>query len=149
MFEDTVANNIKLWDTTIEDFEMILAAHDAQIHDEIMERIGGYDYRICEGAKDFSGGQKQCLEIARALAQDPTILVLDEATSALDAKTEHDVVKAISDRGVTCIVIAHRLSTIRDCDWIYVMENGKIKEQGTHDELYALGGLYSTLISNG
>lgn len=149
LFEDTVANNIKLWDTTIEDFEMILAAHDAQIHDEIMERIGGYDYRICEGAKDFSGGQKQCLEIARALAQDPTILVLDEATSALDAKTEHDVVKAISDRGVTCIVIAHRLSTIRDCDWIYVMENGKIKEQGTHDELYALGGLYSTLISNG
>lgn len=149
LFEDTIANNIKLWDNTIEDFEMILAARDAQIHQEIMGRVGGYDYHICEGAKDFSGGQKQCMEIARALAQDPTILILDEATSALDAKTEYDVVKAISDRGVTCIVIAHRLSTIRDCDQIIVMEHGKIKEQGTHDELYALGGLYSTLISNG
>ena len=149
LFEDTIANNIKLWDTTIEDFEMILAARDAQIHNEIMDRVGGYNYRICEGAKDFSGGQKQCMEIARALAQDPTILILDEATSALDAKTEHDVVHAISDRGVTCIVIAHRLSTIRDCDQIIVMENGLIKEHGTHEELYAQGGLYTTLISNG
>ena len=147
-FEDTIANNIKLWDDAIEDFEMILAARDAQIHNTIMNRLGGYNYRICEDAKDFSGGQKQCMEIARVLAQNPTIIILDEATSALDAKTEHDVVKAISDRGVTCIVIAHRLSTIRDCDMIIVMENGCVKEQGTHDELYAKGGLYSTLISN-
>lgn len=148
LFEDTIANNIRLWDDTIEDFEMIMAARDAQLHNTIMERSGGYAYRICEDAKDFSGGQKQCMEIARVLAQDPTIIILDEATSALDAKTEHDVVKAISDRGVTCIVIAHRLSTIRDCDMIIVMENGRIKEQGTHDELYAKGGLYSELISN-
>ena len=148
LFEDTIANNIKLWDESIEDFEMIMAARDAQIHNDIMNRLGGYNYRICEGAKDFSGGQKQCMEIARVLAQDPTIIILDEATSALDAKTEHDVVKAISDRGVTCVVIAHRLSTIRDCDMIIVMENGCIKEQGTHDELYAKGGLYSALISN-
>ena len=148
LFEDTIANNIKLWDESIEDFEMIMAARDAQIHNDIMNRLGGYNYRICEDAKDFSGGQKQCMEIARVLAQDPTIIILDEATSALDAKTEHDVVKAISDRGVTCVVIAHRLSTIRDCDMIIVMENGCIKEQGTHDELYAKGGLYSALISN-
>ena len=148
LFEDTIANNIKLWDNSIEDFEMIMAARDAQIHNDIMNRLGGYNYRICENAKDFSGGQKQCMEIARVLAQDPTIIILDEATSALDAKTEHDVVKAISDRGVTCVVIAHRLSTIRDCDMIIVMENGCIKEQGTHDELYAKGGLYSALISN-
>ena len=148
LFEDTITNNIKLWDDSIEDFEMIMAARDAQIHNDIMNRLGGYNYRICEGAKDFSGGQKQCMEIARVLAQDPTIIILDEATSALDAKTEHDVVKAISDRGVTCVVIAHRLSTIRDCDMIIVMENGCIREQGTHDELYAKGGLYSALISN-
>ena len=148
LFEDTIANNIKMWDDTIEDFEMIMAARDAQIHNDIMERNGGYNYRICEDAKDFSGGQKQCMEIARVLAQDPTIVILDEATSALDAKTEHEVVKAIADRGVTCIVVAHRLSTIRDCDMIIVMEDGRIAEQGTHDELYAKGGLYTTLISN-
>ena len=148
LFEDTIANNIKMWDDSIEDFEMIMAARDAQIHNDIMERKNGYNYCICEDAKDFSGGQKQCLEIARVLAQDPTIVILDEATSALDAKTEYDVVKAISDRGVTCVVVAHRLSTIRDCDMIIVMEDGCIKEHGTHDELYAKGGLYSTLISN-
>lgn len=148
LFEDTIANNIKMWDSSIEDFEMIMAARDAQIHSDIIERNGGYNYRIYEGGKDFSGGQKQQLEIARVLAQDPTIIIMDEATSALDAKTEFDVVKSISDRGITCIVIAHRLSTIRDCDEIIVMENGRIKERGTHDELYAQGGLYTTLISN-
>ena len=137
-----------MWDSSIEDFEMIMAARDAQIHNDIIERNGGYNYRIYEGGKDFSGGQKQRLEIARVLAQDPTIIIMDEATSALDAKTEYDVVKSISDRGITCIVIAHRLSTIRDCDEIIVMENGRIKEHGTHDELYAQGGLYTTLISN-
>ena len=148
LFEDTVANNIKMWDSSIEDFEMIMAARDAQIHNDIIDRNGGYNYRIYEGGKDFSGGQKQRLEIARVLAQDPTIIIMDEATSALDAKTEYDVVKSISDRGITCIVIAHRLSTIRDCDEIIVMEKGRIKERGTHDELYAQGGLYTTLISN-
>lgn len=148
LFEDTIANNIKMWDSSIEDFEMIMAARDAQIHSDIMERSTGYNYRILEGGKDFSGGQKQRIEIARVLAQDPTIIIMDEATSALDAKTEYDVVKSISDRGITCIVIAHRLSTIRDCDRIIVMENGHIVECGTHEELYANGGLYTTLISN-
>lgn len=148
LFEDTIANNIKMWDTSIEDFEMIMAARDAQLHEDIMQRDGGYQYQITEDGKDFSGGQRQRMEIARVLAQDPTIVILDEATSALDAKTEYEVVKAIKDRGITCIVVAHRLSTIRDCDEIIVMEQGKVVERGTHEALYAKGGLYAELISN-
>lgn len=148
LFEDTVSDNIKMWDSSIEDFEMIMAARDAQIHEEIMRRDGGYNYKIAEGGKDFSGGQRQRLEIARVLAKDPTVVILDEATSALDAKTECDVVKAIKDRGITCIVVAHRLSTVRDCDKIIVMEDSVAAEQGTHEELYAKGGIYTRLISN-
>ena len=137
-----------MWDASIEDFEMILAARDAQIHEDIMKREGGYQYKIMENGKDFSGGQRQRLEIARVLAQDPTIIVMDEATSALDAKTEHNVVQAIKDRGITCVVIAHRLSTIRDCDEILVLDHGKVAERGTHEELYAKGGIYTSLVSN-
>lgn len=148
LFEDTIANNIKMWDTTIENYEMILAARDAQIHDKIMQREGGYEYKIRENGSDFSGGERQRLEIARVLAQDPTIVIMDEATSALDARTEFNVVKSIRDRGVTCIVIAHRLSTIRDCDEIIVMDHGLVAERGTHDELYALGGMYTQLVSS-
>ncbi len=148
LFEDTIANNIKMWDDSIEDFEMILAARDAQLHEDVMQREGGYQYRIIEGGKDFSGGQRQRIEIARVLAQDPTIIILDEATSALDAKTEYDVVRAIKDRGITCIVVAHRLSTIRDCDEIIVLDQGKVVERGAHEELMALGGVYTQLIAN-
>ena len=148
LFEGTIAENIKMWDTSIEDFEMILAARDAQLHEEIMRRDGGFNYRIAEGGKDFSGGQRQRLEIARVLAQDPSIIILDEATSALDAKTEYDLVKAVKDRGITCIVVAHRLSTIRDCDEIIVLDHGVAVERGTHEELYAKGGKYTQLVSN-
>ena len=148
LFEDTIANNIKMWDNSIEDFEMIMAARDAQIHEDIMQRDGGYQYRITEGGKDFSGGQRQRLEIARVLAQDPTVIILDEATSALDAKTENDVVNSIKDRGITCIVIAHRLSTIRDCDEILVMDHGHVVERGNHEQLMALNGVYKELVSS-
>ncbi len=148
LFEDTIANNIKMWDSSIEDFEMVLAARDAQIHEDIMLRDGGYNYKLMEGGKDFSGGQRQRIEIARVLAQDPTIIIMDEATSALDAKTEYDVVKSIKDRGIACIVVAHRLSTIRDCDEIIVMDKGKVVERGTHEELYRNNGLYTQLVTN-
>ena len=148
LFEDTISNNIKMWDDSIEDFEVILAARDAQIHDDIMQRRDGYQGKLIEGGKDLSGGQRQRLEIARVLAQDPSIIIMDEATSALDAKTEYELVKAVKDRGITCIVIAHRLSTIRDCDEIIVMDRGEVIERGKHDELYAKGGYYTELISN-
>ena len=148
LFEDTFANNIKMWDDSIENFEMVLAARDAQIHEDIMHREGGYQYRLSESGRDLSGGQRQRLEIARVLAQDPSIIIMDEATSALDAKTEYDLVKAVKDRGITCIVIAHRLSTIRDCDEIIVLKGGEVVERGRHEELYAKGGYYTEMIAS-
>jgi len=148
LFADTIANNIRMWDNSIEDFEIIMAARDAQLHEDILQREGGYQYKLAEGGRDLSGGQRQRLEIARVLAQDPTVIIMDEATSALDAKTEYDVVRSIKDRGITCIVVAHRLSTIRDCDEIIVLDRGKVVERGTHEALYAAGGVYTRLVTS-
>ena len=148
MYEDTIMNNIKMWDESIEDFEVIMACNDAQIHNQIAARDGGYNAPVLEGGKNFSGGEKQRLEIARSLAADPSIIILDEATSALDAKTESEVVKAIKARGVTTIVIAHRLSTIRDADLIVVLNKGVIVEQGTHEELMKNKSSYYELVTN-
>jgi NHLM bacteriocin system ABC transporter peptidase/ATP-binding protein len=146
LFEDTISNNIRMWDDSIQDFEVILAARDAQIHDDILQRPNGYNAKLTENGKDLSGGQRQRLEIARVLAQDPSVIILDEATSALDAKTEYELVKAVKERNITCIVVAHRLSTIRDCDEIIVLDKGVIVERGTHDELISKGGAYADLV---
>ncbi|MBQ6398926.1 MAG: NHLP family bacteriocin export ABC transporter peptidase/permease/ATPase subunit [Clostridia bacterium] len=147
LFSDTVENNIKMWDDSIEDFDMILAAKDADIHADIISRKDGYQRVLQEGGRDLSGGQRQRIEIARVLAVDPSIIILDEATSALDARTEYDVSRFIHDRGITCIIVAHRLSTVRDCDEILVMDHGEVVQRGTHEVLMQEEGLYRTLIT--
>ena len=146
LFEGTIADNIKMWDDSIEDFSMVLAANDAQIHQDIANRPGAYQTLLTENGKNFSGGQRQRIEIATALAKDPTILIMDEGTSALDPKTEELVMQHVGSLGITTILIAHRLSTIRDCDCIYVMEHGHVLQQGTHAELLQQEGLYRELM---
>ena len=146
LFEGPIADNIKMWDESIEDFSMVMAAHDAQIHEEIAARPGAYKSLVAENGKNFSGGQRQRIEIATALAKDPSILIMDEGTSALDPKTEELVMQHIGCLGITLVMIAHRLSTIRDCDRIFVMERGQLLQQGTHDELMQQDGLYRELL---
>ena len=146
LFHDTIESNIKMWDDTIEDFEMVLSARDAGIHEQIVSRKDGYQTIVDEGGRNLSGGERQRIEIARVLSRDPSILIMDEATSALDARTEYDISEYVHDRGITCVIVAHRLSTIRDCDEIIVLDHGKVVQRGTHDELMAQGGLYEQLI---
>jgi len=146
LFEGTIADNVKMWDESIEDFAMVLACNDAQIHEEIMERPGAYQGTVAERGKNFSGGQRQRIEIATALAKEPTIVLMDEGTSALDPKTEAKVMEHLYGMGITLIMIAHRLETIANCDQIYVVEHGHITQHGTHDELSRMDGLYSNLL---
>ena len=148
VFEDSIYSNIRMWDETIEDYEVYLAARDAQIHNRIMRDRDGYGTAIRENGSNFSGGELQRLELARALAHEPTMLFLDEFTSALDALTENKVIQSIRNKGTTCVIVAHRLSTIVDCDRIYVMDKGRIVQEGTHSELYAQEGLYRQLIGS-
>ena len=146
LFEGTIADNVKMWDESIEDYAMVLACNDAQIHQEIMERPEAYQGAVAESGKNFSGGQRQRIEIATALAKEPLILLMDEGTSALDPKTEAKVMERIYDQGMTLVMIAHRLETIARCDQIYVIDQGRVVQHGTHDELQQMEGLYNNLL---
>lgn len=148
LFDDTVAQNIRMWDPSIEDFTMMMACNDAQIRADITSRPEGFATKVVKGGQNFSGGQRQRMEIATALAREPVILIMDEATSALDPKTEDEVMQRIRRMGPTRIFVAHRLSTIRDCDEIIVIDQGKIIQRGTHQELIGQEGMYRNLMKS-
>ena len=148
LFDGTISDNVKLWDSSTEDFAMILACHDAQIHDDITIRDGNYQSAVDCGGKNFSGGQRQRLELATSFAKEPSVMIMDEGTSALDAVTEELVMKSIRNMGCSQIIIAHRLSTIRDCDEIIVLRDGKVVERGDHGQLMRNKGFYSRLVES-
>ncbi len=146
MFEGSLRDNLSLWDDSIPDQELTEALKDAMILREVSQRSRGLDCHVTEGGLNFSGGERQRLEIARALMNQPALLVLDEATAALDPVTEKAIDDHIRRRGSACVIIAYRLSTIRDCDEIIVLKAGKVVDRGTHDQLLALDGDYAALV---
>lgn len=148
LFDGTVRENICFWDNEVRDESVLRALRDAEIFDAISRRAGGVNASVAEGGSNFSGGQRQRLELARALVSDPTLVVLDEATSALDTATERRVMDNLRRRGCALMIIAHRLSTVRDADVIMVIEDGSVVEQGRHEELMARGGVYCELVDS-
>lgn len=148
LFDDTISENLKMWDHSIEDFTMTMACIDSGIRNDIISRPRGFNTKLVKGGGNFSGGQRQRMEIATALAREPILLVMDEATSALDTMAEREVMQNIRQCGASLIVIAHRLSTVRDCDEIIVMDHGQIAERGNHDELMSRDGIYKKLMTN-